>query len=336
MDIRYFLGANSAAGFSSHYDQILPHREGGLLRVLKGGSGCGKSTLMKKVAAHALQLGFSVRYIHCSSDPDSLDGILIPAAGYAVVDGTAPHVVEPELCGCGERYVDLSSIGDEDSLISCRHVLRKIKQSAIDSRAEASVHLAALAAVQRLLPEGSPLPTGEADHLIPELGKSGVLQTVFLSGHTPKGRMTFWQTAEQLCPERYLLRGNPKQITDFLRCASALAITRGCGGILCDSPLLPGTHAEHLLLPGAGIAFLSDTALSPCPLEGKEVFGSHPDAEELLPIQRQLLRSASARLKQALEFHDLLEEACAPFLNYASANRAALECCAELEALHSA
>jgi len=336
MDIRYFLGANSAAGFSSHYDQILPSREGGMLRVLKGGSGCGKSTLMKKVAAHALQLGLSVRYIHCSSDPDSLDGILIPSVGYAVVDGTAPHVVEPELCGCGERYVDLSSIGDEDALVSCRHILRKIKQAAIDSRAEASVYLSALAAVQRLLPEGSAIPTAIADRLIPEQGSSGTLQTVFLSGHTPSGRMTFWQTAELLCPERYLLRGAPKQITDFLRYASALAVARGCDGILCDSPLLPGTQAEHLLLPGAGLAFLSDTPLAPCPLEAKSCFGSHPESEELLPIQKQLLRSATAKLKQALEFHDLLEDACAPFLSYASANRAALECCAELEALHSA
>ena len=336
MDIRYFLGANSAAGFSSHYDEILPHREGGLLRVLKGGSGCGKSTLMKKVAAHALQLGLSVRYIHCSSDPDSLDGILIPAVDYCVVDGTAPHVVEPELCGCGERYVDLSSIGDEDSLISCRHVLRKIKQSAIENRAEAAVQLSALAAVERLLPEGEPIPATAADRLIPEQGENGAMQTVFLSGHTPKGRITFWQTAEALCPERYLLRGSPKQITDFLRYASVLASARGCGGILCDSPLLPGLHAEHLLLPGAGIAFLSDTALAPCPLEARGIFGSHPEADDLLPTRKQLLRSAAAKLKQAKEFHDLLEDACAPFLNYASANRAALECCAELEALHSA
>ena len=43
MDIRYFLGANSAAGFSSHYHEILPGGESGTLRVLKGGSGCGKT-----------------------------------------------------------------------------------------------------------------------------------------------------------------------------------------------------------------------------------------------------------------------------------------------------
>ena len=30
-------------------------------------------------------------YIHCSGDPDSLDGVIFPAIGTAIVDGTVPH-----------------------------------------------------------------------------------------------------------------------------------------------------------------------------------------------------------------------------------------------------
>lgn len=74
MDIQYFLGANSAGGFFSHYDQLMP-TNGKLTRILKGGPGCGKSTLMKKVAARAEQLGLQPERILCSSDPDSLDGV---------------------------------------------------------------------------------------------------------------------------------------------------------------------------------------------------------------------------------------------------------------------
>ena len=333
MDIRYFLGANSAAGFSSHYHEILPGGESGTLRVLKGGSGCGKSTLMKKVAAHAEQLGLRVRYIHCSSDPGSLDGIVIPSLGYAVVDGTAPHVVEPELCGCGESYIDLGSSYREEGLRTCRHILRRLKQSAVDLRKEASLALSALSAVERFLPLGEPLPA--PDRLIPEQGENGTVQKIFLSGHTPEGRLTFWETAASLCPDRYLLRGSPKRITAFLKHAAALCASRKCDAILCDSPLLPGEQTEHLLLPGAGIAFLSDTRLSPCPLEGKQIFGAYPDDEDLLPLQRLLLKKVTERLQKAKEYHDLLEEAYSPFIVYTAANRAALECCAELEALHS-
>ncbi|MEG2679595.1 MAG: hypothetical protein RR949_06600, partial [Oscillospiraceae bacterium] len=59
---------------------------------LKGGPGCGKSTLMNAVGRQARDAGLDAEYILCSGDPDSLDGIVIPALGVAVADGTAPHV----------------------------------------------------------------------------------------------------------------------------------------------------------------------------------------------------------------------------------------------------
>ena len=45
----FFLGANSAEGFYSLYDQLL---DAGLddLLILKGGPGCGKSTFMRRIA----------------------------------------------------------------------------------------------------------------------------------------------------------------------------------------------------------------------------------------------------------------------------------------------
>lgn len=37
--------------------------------------------------------------IHCPSDPDSLDGIIIPSSKTGVVDGSALHAVEPKVPG---------------------------------------------------------------------------------------------------------------------------------------------------------------------------------------------------------------------------------------------
>ncbi len=89
--VQYFLGANSADGFVSFYDQLINEEEARAFYILKGGPGCGKSTLMKKVGAHMEQLGFCVEYVLCSADPQSLDGIVIPEKKIAIVDGTAPH-----------------------------------------------------------------------------------------------------------------------------------------------------------------------------------------------------------------------------------------------------
>jgi hypothetical protein len=50
---------------------------------------------MKKIALAAEANEFAVERIYCSSDPASLDGIVIPALSFAMIDGTAPHVIEP-------------------------------------------------------------------------------------------------------------------------------------------------------------------------------------------------------------------------------------------------
>ena len=89
--IQYFLGANSPSGFYSLYDHLLPPERANRFYILKGGPGCGKSTLMRQVARRAEEAGETVEYTLCSCDPDSLDAILLPRLGVAIVDGTAPH-----------------------------------------------------------------------------------------------------------------------------------------------------------------------------------------------------------------------------------------------------
>ena len=88
--VYFFLGANSEEGFFSLYDQLLGGRLDDLM-ILKGGPGCGKSTFMRRVGAAMERAGERVVYINCSGDPDSLDGVIFPAIGTAIVDGTAPH-----------------------------------------------------------------------------------------------------------------------------------------------------------------------------------------------------------------------------------------------------
>ena len=91
MNTNYFLGANTASGFVSRFDQLHSDRRIKKLIILKGGPGCGKSTFMKKLRRTAADLGADTESYPCASDPSSLDALLIPAAGLAVVDGTAPH-----------------------------------------------------------------------------------------------------------------------------------------------------------------------------------------------------------------------------------------------------
>ena len=50
--------------------------------------------------------------VHCSSDSDSLDGVIFPTLKIGIVDGTEPHVIEPKAPGAIEEYVNLGDAWD--------------------------------------------------------------------------------------------------------------------------------------------------------------------------------------------------------------------------------
>ena len=103
----YFAAANTSAGFVSFFDSVFDPKLLKKMYILKGGPGVGKSTLMKNAALAARKNGFHPIFYHCSSDPKSLDGLLIPETGKAVLDGTAPHTVDPRYAGAKEEIVPL-------------------------------------------------------------------------------------------------------------------------------------------------------------------------------------------------------------------------------------
>ena len=114
----YFPGGNSSNGFVSFYNNILRSTSVGKLGIIKGGPGTGKSSFMRRVAAYAEEKGRRVEYFRCSSDPHSLDGIIVDGC-VAVLDGTAPHAYEPSLVGVKDEIINLGEFWDTDRL--CVH-----------------------------------------------------------------------------------------------------------------------------------------------------------------------------------------------------------------------
>ena len=91
MNTSWFLGANTAEGFTSRFSQLHPDGRVKKCVIIKGGPGCGKSTFLKQLRKTAEQYHADTESYPCSSDPASLDGLFIPALGLAFVDGTAPQ-----------------------------------------------------------------------------------------------------------------------------------------------------------------------------------------------------------------------------------------------------
>ena len=108
----FFVGANSGEGFRNLFPEMVDIEDTYDLMVLKGGPGVGKNTFMREVARAMEAAGTAVERLWCSGDPDSLDGVVLPEIRCAVVDGTSPHVMEPQYPAAVDRYVDLGRFYD--------------------------------------------------------------------------------------------------------------------------------------------------------------------------------------------------------------------------------
>ena len=122
-----FAAANSGRGFANFYEHIFGRKSITRRYLIKGGPGTGKSTLMRRIAQEAEKRGFEVEYYRCSSDPDSLDAIIIDGR-VAVLDATAPHSMDTELPGARDEIVDLGRFWDSCRLTECCGEIRAIAE----------------------------------------------------------------------------------------------------------------------------------------------------------------------------------------------------------------
>lgn len=122
---RLFPGGNTCKGFYMFFDHIpLP----GCKRVfiMKGGPGVGKSTLMRKMADTIIKQGYNMEYFQCTADNSSIDGIQFPEIGVVLIDGTAPHMVDPKMPGVKDEIINLGDYWDEKGISTRKDEIQKL------------------------------------------------------------------------------------------------------------------------------------------------------------------------------------------------------------------
>ena len=115
MKREFFAAANSGRGFVSFYHEIFGDKSIERRYLIKGGPGTGKSTFMKMLAQRARENGLCAEYYRCSSDPSSLDAVII-GGRVAVIDATSPHCVEAELAGARDEIINLGEFWNSEGL----------------------------------------------------------------------------------------------------------------------------------------------------------------------------------------------------------------------------
>ena len=335
--VHFFLGANSGEGFYSLYDQMLGGRFDDLM-ILKGGPGCGKSTFMRRMGAAAEQRGERVIYIPCSGDPESLDGAIFPDRRAAVVDGTAPHVLEPTYTVANERYVDLTRFYDVEATKSARAEIAALSR-AYRAHYRSAYH--ALRAMDEVASERRTALHTQMDFAKLSRRVNGILSRelrvagqgngrvvrAFLGGMTHLGDICRFDTVETLCPRVYELCDSAGLGAQALESVCAAAREKGMDVVACLDPDRP-QELHHVLIPEKGLAFVTTNAR--IPYGGKPYRRLRLDAmaeEKLTRAQKAKLRfvrrveaslhdEALAALSDAKRAHDALEAAYHPFVNF--------------------
>ncbi|MBQ7295052.1 MAG: hypothetical protein IJW86_02535 [Clostridia bacterium] len=264
-----FLGANTPRGFVSFFDELYNPYESCRPFIIKGGPGTGKSTLMKKIGAICKEKDLDTEWVYCSSDPLSLDGIIIPEKGICVADGTSPHILEPKFPGAAENIINTGDFWDRDMLHKRQDEIRSLTlENSIYHRRSAK-YLAAAGSINeetmRLTSKcidldkisGFALRFAARELPCKKGAKPGRRQKRFISAITPEGLIFLDGTVKTLATRVI-------GIDDEYTAASALlaerigeaAIKNGYDVIFCHCPFKP-EQCEHIIIPEMRLALIT-------------------------------------------------------------------------------
>jgi hypothetical protein len=268
--INFYAAGNTARGFANQFESSLQ----GLDRVyiLKGGPGTGKSTLIRSIGEEMNSRGFDIWFIHCASDNGSLDGVIIPALKLGIVDGTAPHVIEPKLPGAVEEYVNLGEAWNSESLSQRKEEIAGLQESIRQAYDKA---YAGFAEALRIHDEWEKIYIGRmnfeaADQLTQELtrlfygdsklGKEASVYHRFLGAATPKGAADFVPNLTEDVAKRYFIKGRPGSgKSTMLKKLAAEAESRGYDTEIYHCGFDPNS-LDMVILRELGIAIFDSTA----------------------------------------------------------------------------
>ena len=344
----FFLGATTPAGFKGYFEPL--RREPGMQMVLiKSGPGCGKSTLMKRLARAAQDKGEPIQRIHCASDPDSLDGVIFLDKRAAIVDATAPHVLEPDAPGAEEQVVSLYHTLDADALRAHADEVKHLfaQNAALRSRAARYI-----ASAGSLLLDSRRAEACSANfekvrryvkrlctRLLPRTENTAREELRLLSAVTPKGEVFYQHTAQALADRFIVFRDEYGAVSRLLlELIRAEALARGYHIITCPCAMHPEDKIDHILIPSLRLAFLTDNSWHPVQLPGVQAVrcSRFLDRENLAGYRArlrfneraaaELLEQASALMAQAKSCHDELETYYRAAVDFGKVDAAAKEC----------
>lgn len=341
----YFLGANTPAGFRGVFADTFSARDGWRVYIIKGGPGTGKSTLMRRVCERAEKSDIQFERVWCSSDPQSLDAVILPELKRAIFDGTAPHVLEPRFPGACEQIVNIGAAWDERLLYERREDIIELTEQCSRHHAHAARLLCcadsfrrSTAAMAAQAIDKKKLYTCAERLYRKYIGKlpacrnthTGSETKRLLSAVTPNGIISFTPNAQ--CYTQTLaiddrLRLPSGTLLSYLR---ELLLDGGIDIITCSCSQ-DTERTEHILIPCARLAISSCNELHTYESTLRRLHtdrfidGSFlSEHKQRLDFNRraiaQFTELASGEMAQAKKVHDRLESVYSSAMDFSAVN----------------
>ncbi len=330
----YFAGANSSQGFYSFYEYLSFDCQ--RVFIIKGGPGTGKSTFMKKVATDLMKKDYTIEKYWCSSDSKSLDGLVIKDLKIAIVDGTAPHLVDPDYPGVIDEIINFGRYWDREILLKNKTEIIDLTQSNREYFNKTYHQLKLASSFFK-----------ETDHIyrknynrnkimdefityikniLPKKGSDQKPRHLFPAALTPTGIIDYTEEILAGCKKVILIKGEGSISSDLLKKAGVLAENHGYQITYFHSFLIPQL-IDLIVIHGPEIAILRDkNNISLSSIKLLKIFNLARQIEldkktknkvSLLQEKKQKrLNNGINYLEKAKKIHDQLEEKYIKAMNF--------------------
>ncbi len=339
----YFLAANSADGFYSRFGECYDPMDNWKAYIIKGGAGTGKSSLMRYVAARAQEKGFETEICRCSSDPNSLDAVIFPKIKKVILDGTAPHIVEPKYPALCEQIVNTGYFWNEKELRGKEKQLLELFKENSHWHKRAAQYIAAAGQLAKYN-FGTQLAFTDIDkafgyaarladkHIAKKSGGKGKQWVRFLGGITPNGYVFYGDTVNKAAQQVIAIDDRYGAVASIiLSVLRDTAIDNGYEVITVKNELLPNDIIDHIIIPKLSIAFCRFSDKTRVKTDNRHIHsgrfvsaaGMAANKQKLSfnrRAQAELLDSAAYCLKSAKEIHDQIEKYYVDIMDFESLN----------------
>ncbi|MFD3155783.1 PRK06851 family protein [Haloimpatiens sp. FM7330] len=337
-----FPGGNTSKGFYSFYKYILPQKDARKIICIKGGPGTGKSSIIKTIGEYFNEKGYNIEFHHCSSDNNSLDGVVIRGLNIALLDGTSPHVVDPKNPGAVDEILNLGQFWNEEGFKANKSKIINLNNCISETFQRAYKYISASKIIHdswsKLNSEA--VNISKLNHLKENLkneifktdiSEAGTDRHLFATAFTPNGIITYIDNLYSEYKTIYALQGEPgTHKSDILEYLSCEALKRGHYVEIFHHPLIP-EQIEHVLIPDLSIAILTSNELNKKVFPGIQIQLNELQTKEILTknnskIQEEkemfylLLNKGLNIISQAKKLHDELETYYIPNMNFDELN----------------